>query len=136
MNKAKINRLIYLVTKTHISEYIDYENVTHENQNSRKEEFISLCRSYLRMVVKEMGLNKDQYEIRVNRGGIACSGDIHLHTDKLYVDFSQSCLGPDFGFMWRSCEGKRDYTGGSNQWMRWERCTAVCCIGRLSQILH
>ena len=37
-----------------------------------------------------------------------------LHADHLYVQASQSAMGPDTGILFRSCEGRRDYTGGRN----------------------
>jgi hypothetical protein len=113
MTTQKIKRLIHLATKTDINGYSD-------EAAKEKEEFLSLCRSYAKMIVKELGLTPEQYEIRTNRAGVAVSGDVHLHTDSLYVAFEQTCLGNDWGYMYRSCKGKKDYTGGYNRWMKWE----------------
>jgi hypothetical protein len=84
-----------------------------------KARFHKLSRKVLTMIAHQMGLNEDQYEIRSNKAGIAVSGEITLHADDIYIQFSQSCMGPDFGFMWRTCKGRKDYTGGPNQWMKW-----------------
>lgn len=118
MDAHKITRLVRIVTSTHINGYSDEAAM-------QKEEFISLCRSYLRMIANKMGLPAGSYDIRVNRAGVAVSGDVHLHTDTLYVAFEQSCLGNDFGFMYRSCKGRKDYTGGQNRWMRWENLLSI-----------
>ena len=77
------------------------------------------------MIAKEIGLTTDQYDCRVNRAGVAVSGDVHLHTDSLYVAFDQSCCGIYLGFMYRSVANRRDFTGGTNQWMRCERLTDI-----------
>ena len=61
-----------------------------------------------------------QFDVRFNRGGIAVSGETTLHGEWLYLQFAVSCLGPSQGFMYRSCEGRRDYTGGPNRWMQWD----------------
>jgi hypothetical protein len=44
----------------------------------------------------------------------AVSGESILHTDWLYVQVSQSSMGPNAGILFRSCEGRRDYVGGIN----------------------
>jgi hypothetical protein len=124
MKTSDIQRLINLVTKCQINGYDDTES-ENGSKSAIKEQFISLSRSYLRMIAKELCLTKEQFDLRVNRAGVAVSGDIHLHTDKLYVDFSQSCLGSDMGFMFRHCESQKDFTGGANRWMKWERLTDI-----------
>jgi hypothetical protein len=45
---------------------------------------------------------------------IAVSGEITLHADRLYVQASQPATGSDTGILFRSCEGRRDYIGGRN----------------------
>jgi hypothetical protein len=76
-------------------------------------------RRILMHIAAKMGLTEDEYEISNNYAGPAVSGEITLHTDFVYIQFSQSSLGPDWGFMWRSCNGRKDYTGGPNRWMQW-----------------
>ena len=61
-----------------------------------------------------LGLEPDEYDLRRNEAGIAVSGEITLHADHLYVQVSQSAIGADTGILFRSCEGRRDYTGGRN----------------------
>jgi hypothetical protein len=45
---------------------------------------------------------------------IAVSGEVTLHADRHYVQASQSAMGFDTGILFRSCEGRRDYVGGRN----------------------
>ena len=54
------------------------------------------------------------FDLRSNPAGIAVSGEVTLHADRLYVQVSQSALGTDTGILFRSCEGRRDYVGGRN----------------------
>ena len=48
------------------------------------------------------------------RPGIAVSGEITLHHDRVYVQACQPATGADSGILIRICEGRRDYTGGRN----------------------
>ena len=52
--------------------------------------------------------------MRSNAGGVAVSGEITLHHDTVYIQVSQSSMGPENGVLIRTCEGRRDYTGGRN----------------------
>lgn len=73
----------------------------------------------LRQLANRIGLAKGSYDLRFNPGGIAVSGDAILHSDSLYVCMMQSCCG-NTGFYFRACEGRKDYHGKANQWMKWE----------------
>jgi hypothetical protein len=61
-----------------------------------------------------LGLTPCAYDLRSNQGGIAVSGEATLHADCLYVQLSQPATGSDTGILFRSCEGRHDYTGGRN----------------------
>lgn len=85
-----------------------------------KEEYRRLGRSILRQLAKDMGLQKGEFDIRWNPGGVAVSGDHTLHTDKIYVAFHDNLnLG---WFYWRKCHGRKDYGCGMdcpNQIVQW-----------------
>ena len=85
-----------------------------------KSAWLRAGRCILKDLAKELHLEDGTYEIRINPAGPAVSGDVHLHGEWIYVDLSQTFLGPDMGFMWRYCDGKRDYSGRANQWAKWE----------------
>lgn len=68
----------------------------------------------LRKLADTFGLEPAVYDLRSNEGGIAVSGEVILHCDRLYVHVSQPATGADSGVMFRSCEGRHDYTGGRN----------------------
>ena len=70
------------------------------------------CR--MQSLAKELGLPKGSFDIRVNQGGPAVSGEVTLHSEELYVQASQSSGGPRMGILFRTCEGRKDYRGGHN----------------------
>ncbi len=85
-----------------------------------KKEFHSAGKSALRKIAQSLGLEKGTYDIRSNAGGIAVSGEITLHSDSLYIQIFQSCvrMGRDkTSIMYRTCKGRKDYSGGSNNFM-------------------
>jgi hypothetical protein len=76
--------------------------------------FHSRVRSQLRRLAVALGLAPGSYDLRSNQGGVAVSGEIILHTDRLYVQASQSVMGHDSGILFRTCNGRKDYVGGPN----------------------
>lgn len=72
------------------------------------------ARRQLRLLADALGLAPGAYDLRNNNGGIAVSGEITLHADHLYVQACQPATGHDSGVLFRSCEGRKDYTGGRN----------------------
>ncbi len=85
-----------------------------------KAEFHDKASGILYSLALALGYTGPEFEVRHNQGGIAVSGEITLHSETLYVQLSQTCLGPDWGFMWRTVKSRKDYTGGPNQWAKWE----------------
>ena len=86
----------------------------------RKEQHRKLGRKILRELVKLIGLEKEEYEIRYNEGGIAVDGDHVLHTHKFYLALSDN-LGAGW-FFWRKCHGIKDFGTGTdtpNQKVKW-----------------
>jgi hypothetical protein len=72
------------------------------------------ARRQLLALAAALGFAPCAFDLRSNEGGIAVSGEITLHADRLYVQASQPATGSDTGILFRSCEGRRDYTGGVN----------------------
>ena len=106
---AYIESFVHLATNTDLS-YNETGKIQFHNRGRR----------ILRLIADRLGLQPGMYDIRSNMGGIAVSGEVSLHSENLYVQFAQSCLGTDWGFMYRTCKGRKDYTGGVNHWMKWE----------------
>ena len=82
-----------------------------------KQEYKRLGRKILKYIAFKMNLVEGTYDIRFNPGGVACSGDHTLHTDKVYL-----ALNDNLGFGWffyRTCDGRKDYSGGPNIIVEW-----------------
>ncbi len=80
-----------------------------------KAAFHKNAKKQLALLALELGFLKEGFDIRSNQGGIAVSGEITLHHDAAYVQVSQSCMGG--GILYRTCVGRKDYTGGHNNWV-------------------
>ena len=81
-----------------------------------KTTFHKQCKTILRKLAKELGLERGAYEVRSCLGGPAVMGEVILHTDSLYVVLSEYPLVGGVQTMWRTCNGRKDYTGGRNVW--------------------
>ena len=82
--------------------------------DAAKRAFHSKARRQLKLLAEALGLPSGSYDLRSNQGGIAVSGEITLHADRLYVQASQSAMGHDTGILFRTCRGRKDYYGGAN----------------------
>ena len=86
-----------------------------------KQEYRKLGQAILRQLAKDIGLQKGEYDIRWNPGGIAIPGDHNLHTDRFYLAFHDN-LNSGW-FFWRKCHGRKDFGAGMdcpNQNVTWE----------------
>jgi hypothetical protein len=102
-----------------VSQFIDLvinNNINGSHQCGIKAEFHRQGRSLLRAIAKRLGISAD---IRSCYGGPAVSGEVILHGDDLYICLLKSVCGVE-RLYFRSCNGKKDFVGGQNQWMRWE----------------
>ena len=106
-------------------------NVSYDD--AKKRVFHLHAGAILKALAKELGYQKGDFDLRHNQGGIAVSGEIILHSDNLYVQISQSALGPDHGFMWRVCRNRHDYTGLQNRWAKWEKLLDLPSLAREMQ---
>jgi len=79
-----------------------------------KRAFHSRARRQLKQLADALGLPPGSYDLRSNQGGIAVSGEITLHADRLYVQACQPATGHDSGILFRTCQGRKDYHGGPN----------------------
>ena len=80
----------------------------------RKRRFHTVARARLRRLAAELGFPPASFDLRSNQGGIAVSGEITLHHERVYVQVCQPATRADTGILIRICEGRRDYTGGRN----------------------
>jgi len=84
---------------------------------SAKREFKLAALQALRNLAKNQGLKRGEYDIRWNEAGVAVSGEATLHHEKFYLQVEQSCVGTGHRVLLRTCEGRKDYCGGQNQWV-------------------
>lgn len=105
------------ITQNEIDRFI-YLSSNSSYDEGLKDRYRTLGKKILRFIVQELGLKKGEYEIRWNPGGIACSGDHTLHTDKFSLALHDNC-GLGF-FYWRTVKDRKDYTGGQNQNVHWK----------------
>ena len=79
-----------------------------------KRAFHNHARRRLKRLADVLGLAPGSFDLRSNLGGIAVSGEATLHADHLYVQASQPATGHDTGILFRTCQGRKDYHGGPN----------------------
>ena len=79
-----------------------------------KQRFHTAARARLRRLATTLGFRPRSFDLLSNLGGIAVSGEITLHHDDVYIQVCQPAGGADSGILIRTCQGRRDYTGGGN----------------------
>lgn len=101
-----------------LARFVANAQLSYHEEN--KEHFLRETRRLATRFAAELSLTSSQFDLRVNRGGIAGSGDVTLHADHLYVSLNAEI---DFGrgraFMFRGCRSRQDYTGLGNRWALW-----------------
>ena len=73
----------------------------------QKKEFHRQARIALRALAKELRFPKSSYDLRSNRGGVAVSGEITLHHDRVYIQVCQPATGADSGILIRTWGHRR-----------------------------
>ena len=138
MTKKDYQWFVDTVKHTRIDGYQVDDTAADYPCGSVKTRWLSTGRSLLKQLAKALNLPTGSYEVRVNNAGPAVSGDIHLHGEWIYVELEQSFNSGNF--MWRYCDGRKDYTGRVNQWSRWEELldpvTFAAHIKQYSPIVH
>lgn len=79
-----------------------------------KRAFHREARAALARLARELGLVAGDYDLRVNPGGVAVSGEVTLHSETIYVQISCGVMGPGREILYRRCKGRRDYCGERN----------------------
>jgi hypothetical protein len=82
-----------------------------------KEAFHRNARRQLKLLAAALALSPGAFDLRSNKGGIAVSGEITLHSDRIYVQVCQPATGHDSGILFRTCQGRKDYYGGPNNFV-------------------
>jgi hypothetical protein len=80
----------------------------------RKLQFHRIARRQLALLANTLDLPSGSFDLRSNKAGIAVSGEVTLHGERIYVQASQPFGGFDTGILIRTCKGRKDYVGGPN----------------------
>jgi len=87
--------------------------------SEKKHAFHAAGRRFLKELARALHLPMGSFEVRSNLAGIAVSGEVTLHGERLYVQLSESAVcNPGISALYRSCKGRHDYTGGANHFVR------------------
>ena len=67
----------------------------------------------LKTIAADLGIT--DFDVGSNKGGMAVSGEVTLHSDVLYLQLFESSVGASgIRLLYRNCKGKQDFTGGRN----------------------
>lgn len=90
-----------------------------QSGSEKKQAFYATGRRFLKELARELRLPIGSFDVRSNLAGIAVSGEVTLHGERLYVQLSESAVcGAGISALYRSCKGRHDYTGGVNHFVR------------------
>jgi hypothetical protein len=104
-----------------VRRFLDVASEPVAYKPERKVLFHRHGKALLAQIAQDLGYSEDQYYLHNNPAGINVSGEIILHTDHLYIQFSQRCFsGGELDILFRDCQNRRDYTGGQNRFMRFD----------------
>jgi hypothetical protein len=81
----------------------------------KKTQFHTAGKKFLKSLALELGL--EDFVVRSNLGGMAVSGEITLHSDDFYAQFSESATSRGVSLMYRSCASKKDFCGNRNNFV-------------------
>jgi hypothetical protein len=87
---------------------------------SAKSNFIKEAKKALRKVAKSLGFSSLQYNVSVNIGGVATSGEVTLKVDGLYILVRQSSMGKRGQVLFRSYDMESGKSGNNNYMTAWE----------------
>jgi hypothetical protein len=102
-----------------VEKFIKIATTSVAYDDQAKREFLRMGEQVAIMLASRMGLNEDQYDVRVNKAGVAVSGEVTLHTDTHYLQIAQSTGFLEKGFLVRACKGRKDYVGSRNYFVKW-----------------
>lgn len=83
------------------------------NKGNFKDTFHRTGKKALKEIAELLGLSDGTFDIRSNKGGDGVIGEVTLHADSIYIQF---CDINRNSFFFRSCKGRKDYGGGTNNW--------------------
>lgn len=107
------------MTQKEIKRLISIAQTFPGYDSAAKDEFHKLGKRYLNEIARIMELTPADFEIRSNKAGNACLGEVTLHSTSLYVQLGGSLASSQF--FYRCVKGMKDFYGGANTWMAYDR---------------
>ncbi|MDF0491502.1 hypothetical protein PX554_25625 [Sphingomonas sp. H39-1-10] len=86
------------------------------HDDDAKRAFHSEGRTAMRRLAEALHLAENSFEVRSQKAGPACSGEITLHGEEVWVQLSLGYLGPDHEVLFRRVRGRADHIGDRNRW--------------------
>lgn len=112
------------------------ENKSFSYNEENKKQLHNAALKALRKLAANLDLEKSSYDVRSNKAGIAVSGEITLHADKIYVQISESFMGPGLQVMYRTCNHRKDYTGHQNNYATVDKLEDPVFIKRIKDMME
>lgn len=86
-------------------------------ESDEKDKYHKFWKNTLREFAKNhLGLESNQFDVRSNLSGCSVGGEITLHTDNVYITVLSSFVNENNNVLYRYCNGRKDYSGGSNHY--------------------
>lgn len=105
--------------------------------DAAKRRFHLAARRQLQRLAQALGLQRSDFDLRVNKAGIAVSGEVTMHSERIYVQVCQSVLSDENGILFRACAGRRDFSGGPNHFAPLDMLNRPTALARrIRETLH
>lgn len=101
---------------------------------TNKDQFHRAGKKALKELAVKLALPANGFEVRSNKGGIAVSGEVTLHSESLYVQISDSSSGRGLQVLFRTCKGMKDYSGGQNNFADIDRFESDAFVAQLKKM--
>ena len=101
----------------------DVDGYSDEGERANRA-FHREAKARLKKLAADLGLAPGTYDLRTNLAGPASRGETTLHGERIYVQVG----GLMNQIMFRTCKGRKDYTGGHNNF------TAVTALDEPSRL--
>lgn len=109
------------------------KNKSFSYNETNKDQLHRAGKKALKALAEKLNLPAGGFEVRSNKGGIAVSGEITLHSESLYVQISDS-LGRGLQVLFRTCKGMKDYSGGQNNYADIDRFETEAFVDQLKKM--
>lgn len=109
-------------------------NKTFSYNETNKDQLHRAGKKALKALAEKLNLPEGSFDVRSNKGGIAVAGEVTLHTEHLYVQIFQSFSGKGLQVMFRTCKGRKDYTGGQNNFADLDRFESDAFVEQLKKM--